>query len=43
MKASEALTAATSVLTVKRVYGDPYEKDGVTVIPAARRTPLRNG
>jgi uncharacterized spore protein YtfJ len=23
-------------MTVKRVYGEPYEKDGVTVIPAAR-------
>lgn len=23
-------------MSVKRVYGDPYEKNGVTVIPAAR-------
>ena len=23
-------------MTVKRVFGDPYEKNGVTVIPAAR-------
>jgi uncharacterized spore protein YtfJ len=23
-------------LTVKRVFGEPYEKDGVTIIPAAR-------
>jgi uncharacterized spore protein YtfJ len=23
-------------LTVRRVFGEPYEKDGVTVIPAAR-------
>ena len=36
MKARDALTAATSALTVKRVYGEPYEKDGVTVIPAAQ-------
>jgi uncharacterized spore protein YtfJ len=27
---------AKDALTVRRVYGDPYEKDGVTVIPAAR-------
>jgi uncharacterized spore protein YtfJ len=23
-------------ITVKKVYGDPYQKDGVTVIPAAK-------
>lgn len=27
---------AKDALTVKRVYGDPVEKNGVTVIPAAR-------
>lgn len=27
---------AKDVMTVQRVYGDPYEKDGVTIIPAAR-------
>ena len=27
---------ATDALTVRRVFGDPIEKDGVTVIPAAR-------
>jgi uncharacterized spore protein YtfJ len=27
---------AKDALTVKRVFGDPYEKDGVTIIPAAR-------
>lgn len=27
---------AKDVMTVKRVYGDPIEKDGVTIIPAAR-------
>jgi uncharacterized spore protein YtfJ len=26
---------ARDALTVKRVFGDPYEKNGVTVIPAA--------
>ena len=36
MKASEALSAATDALTVKRVFGEPYEKNGVTVIPAAQ-------
>ena len=24
------------MITVRRVYGEPYEKEGVTVIPAAR-------
>ena len=24
------------MLTVKRVFGEPFEKDGVTIIPAAR-------
>ena len=27
---------AKDAITVKRVFGDAYEKDGVTVIPAAR-------
>ena len=27
---------ARDALTVKRVFGDPYEKNGLTVIPAAR-------
>jgi uncharacterized spore protein YtfJ len=27
---------ARDAMTVRRVYGDPYEKNGVTVIPAAR-------
>ena len=30
------LGSAKDVLTVRRVFGEPYEKDGVTVIPAAR-------
>lgn len=43
-KASETLTRggvlalmerARDVMTVKRVYGDPIEKNGVTIIPAA--------
>ncbi|HVE91253.1 MAG TPA: sporulation protein [Actinomycetota bacterium] len=35
MKAQEFVGQAKDVLTVKRVFGDPYEKNGVTVIPAA--------
>jgi len=32
----DVITQAKDAITVKRVYGDPYEKNGVTVIPAAR-------
>jgi uncharacterized spore protein YtfJ len=35
MKATDVLGKATDVVTIKRVYGEPYEKDGITVIPAA--------
>jgi uncharacterized spore protein YtfJ len=35
MKVNEVISTARDSLTVKRVYGDPYEKDGLTVIPAA--------
>ncbi len=35
MKVDELLSSARDALTVKKVYGEPYEKDGVTVIPAA--------
>lgn len=35
MKASEVLGAARDAVTVKRVFGDPYRKNGLTVIPAA--------
>lgn len=34
-KIQELLAGAGDNLTVKRVYGEPYEKDGVTLIPAA--------
>lgn len=27
---------ARDAMTVKRVFGDPYEKNGVTVVPAAK-------
>jgi uncharacterized spore protein YtfJ len=35
MKVSEVFTTAKDAITVKRVYAEPYEKDGLTVIPAA--------
>jgi len=35
MKVIEVLSNARDAITVKRVYGEPYEKDGLTVIPAA--------
>lgn len=31
----ELIAGARDSITVKRVYGEPYEKDGVTLIPAA--------
>jgi uncharacterized spore protein YtfJ len=36
MEVQEAIAQARDTLTVKRVYGEPYEKNGVTIIPAAR-------
>lgn len=36
MEVNEVIAQARDTLTVKRVFGDPYEKNGVTVIPAAR-------
>lgn len=30
------ITQARDALTVKRVFGEPYDKNGVTVIPAAK-------
>ncbi|HEY2950861.1 MAG TPA: spore germination protein GerW family protein [Micromonosporaceae bacterium] len=35
MKLDEVLGTARDAITVKRVYADPFEKDGVTIIPAA--------
>lgn len=32
----ELLKGHRDAITVRRVYGDPYEKNGVTVIPAAK-------
>jgi uncharacterized spore protein YtfJ len=31
----EMLTGARDAITVKRVYGDPVETEGVTIVPAA--------
>jgi uncharacterized spore protein YtfJ len=35
MDIQSTLKGVRDVFTVKRVYGDPYEKDGITIIPAA--------
>jgi uncharacterized spore protein YtfJ len=36
MEVQDVIAQARDALTVKRVFGEPYEKDGVTVIPVAR-------
>ena len=36
MDLQEMLGQARDAITVRRVFGDPYEKNGMTVIPAAR-------
>jgi len=36
MNVDEMLTGARDTMTVKRVYGDPIERDGIMVIPAAK-------
>lgn len=36
MKVQELMDQAREVMTVKRVFGEPYEKDGLTIIPVAR-------
>src|SRR2546422_11061884 len=35
MDAIELMAETGRTLTAKRVFGEPYEKDGVTIIPAA--------
>jgi uncharacterized spore protein YtfJ len=35
MQVEELISSARDVVSVKRVYGEPYEKNGLTVIPAA--------
>jgi uncharacterized spore protein YtfJ len=32
----EVVAQARDAISVKRVFGEPYEKDGVTIIPAAK-------
>jgi uncharacterized spore protein YtfJ len=36
MEMPEFINAARDTMSVKRVYGEPYEKGGVTIIPAAK-------
>jgi uncharacterized spore protein YtfJ len=36
MQVQEVIAQARDAITVQRVFGEPYEKNGVTVIPAAR-------
>ena len=35
MDVQELIAEARDAMTARRVYGDPYEREGVTVIPAA--------
>ncbi len=35
MNIMDTVNQARDAMTVKRVFGDAYEKDGVTIIPAA--------
>lgn len=36
MKIDELMSQARDTIDVKRVFGEPYEKNGTTVIPVAR-------
>ena len=36
MNVDEMLTGARDAINVKRVYGDPIEKNGITLVPAAK-------
>lgn len=36
MKVEEVLAQARDTMTVKRVFGEPIEKDGMTIIPVAK-------
>ncbi len=36
MDVTDVIGQARDAITVKRVFGDPYEKNGVTFIPAAK-------
>ena len=36
MDVPEVVTQIRDAITVKRAFGEPYERDGIVVIPAAR-------
>jgi uncharacterized spore protein YtfJ len=36
VEVQDVIAQARDAITVKRVFGEPYEKDGVMVIPAAK-------
>ena len=36
MDVPESVTQIRDAITVKRVFGDPYERDGIVLIPVAR-------
>ncbi|HSL26772.1 MAG TPA: spore germination protein GerW family protein [Acidimicrobiia bacterium] len=36
MEVEDVIAQARDAMTIKRVFGEPYEKDGMTVIPVAR-------
>jgi uncharacterized spore protein YtfJ len=36
MQVDEVLEQASNSMSVRRVFGEPFERDGVTVIPVAR-------
>jgi uncharacterized spore protein YtfJ len=38
MNALDAINQAKDVINVRRVYGEPYQEDGLTIIPAANVT-----
>ena len=35
MNALDRIDQARDAITVRRVYGEPYQEDGITIIPAA--------
>ena len=43
MDVEQVLSHAKDAVSVRRVYGDPYERDGVVVIPAASVRGLGGG
>lgn len=36
MKFDDMIASAKDAVTVRKVFGEPFEKDGITFIPAAR-------